>query len=488
MKKTFLPWIVLSAVTLMMLFSSCKPAPSTPSDPFDPPDFTPTKAPSDWMEVGSYVSKAVQILPVALDKIPARHVALPENQSAELVMALSDGGCIAVSQAPVDAKEKSSSPMYFLRAIRFKADGSMMWDKLYKEDPFQGYVQKLCIFADDEFAVSLQVQLNNSTLYSAVSRLCRFSSEGGLLWRTMDDQMTPGALDYIFATKDGSVLAAGMLQVLNTDGSVGDNDIGLLRFEKDGTVSKRLTVGTPKNDSLMDAVYSPETGLVLSWRKELDGSSVISGMAVNQESQMDCYGEDLKNRWTSVMAPTDILFDMVALPGDGSVLVSGTMIKPTADLTATTSRSALYCFDKNGARPWIYTISEEKAWITAAAGLADGRFVAGWFQNTDKSGERSNLAILSPEGTLIKSLEPIPGIVQQLVSTKDGGFTVVLRQTVAPLPQPPYISSMWTDTEAVIAHFDSGLNLVWRRSIDQYKHALRSDIVVPTIEDHLLVG
>ena len=251
MNSRFPRWIILFAVTLMMLFSSCRPPVSTPSDPFDPPDFTPTQAPSDWTTISSHADTHVKVAPVALDKVPARHLSLPKNQSAELIKALSDGGCLAVSQVPVDEKDKSGNPVYYLRAIRFKADGSVMWDKQYNSDPFKGYMQKICVFSDSGFAVSLQIQLINSGSYSAVSRLCRFSSNGDLLWKTKDDQMKPGALDYIFAAKDGAVLAAGMLPVNNPDGSFGNNDIGLYRFEKDGTLSKYTTLVTPKNDNLM---------------------------------------------------------------------------------------------------------------------------------------------------------------------------------------------------------------------------------------------
>jgi hypothetical protein len=157
--------------------------------------------------------------------------------------------------------------------------------------------------------------------------------------------------------------------------------------------------------------------------------------------------------------------------------------------TANTSYiSELVRFTDTGKRLWTYSLERQNTWIMAAAMLEDGRFAAGWYWNTVDDNEESTLFILSSDGVLENEVAVYPGILQQIIATKESSFTAVLSQTVDGLPQPAYISSMWMDTEAIIAHFDSSLSLVWQRKIDQYKHALRTDIVIPCRKDNLLIG
>jgi len=478
---------LIFSLVVLLVFSSCSGF-SVPSDHFDPPDFTPTRTPTDWMVPQSGVYRHTEIAAVALDKIPAYPIKLSKSQSFDFVKPLSDGGCLAVCQVLVNGNESSRDPMNYLQAIRFHANGTLMWDKQYNANPFQGYINSVCVFPDGGFAVSLQVTLNDSTLYPSIDRLYRFSSEGGLLWISKDEQTVPRALQYLFATPNGAVITAGTTSAVKPDGSFDNNDVTLLKFEKDGTRSSMVTIGTPENDNLRNASYSSGTGLLLSWATQLKDSAVTSGIAYRQVSQIGCYDEDLHERWTSVIPLNENFFDVIALPNGEGSLAFASLVASQEDTSVTSSQSIFVYFDHDGARRWTYNVEEKKAWMMAAAKLGDGRFIGGWFWNTEESGEESSLVVLSPSGSVLKTINPLPGILQQIVSTKDGGFTVILRQTVGAIPQPLYISSIWTDSEAIIAHYDSSLNLVWQRSIDQYKHEMRLDVIIPTPDDRLLIG
>gem|GEM_PF-7061477 len=483
MRRKLPGWPLIYCLTVLMAISAC----TASKDPFDPPDFTPAEVPADWMTVDVKVQH-IEVAAVALEKVPARSIALPEMQTLSLIKPLPDGGCLAVSQVPMDVKDPNGNTMACLRAIRFKADGAVDWDRSYGEDPYTGYPVSLCILSDGGFAVSLRVSRKESASYDPVDRVCRFSADGAEIWRSEDDKTVPGGLEHLFATQDGAVLAAGMAASENPDGSFNRNHIVLSRFEKDGRLSKHLILDAEGNAALMDAAYTNETGLVLAWWNETADQGSAVGVADQQVSQIGCFSENLNARWISKMAVGERLYKVSAMSGEEGVLASGTVSVPAGSASAAAFRSALFCCNEQGERTWTYSEEEGGTWIQTAVRLSDGRFVGGWHRTAAEGGEASILVVLSNSGTPLMTLDPMPGIIQQLAPTKDGGWTAILRQTVGPIPQPPYISSLWTDSEAIVAHYDRDLRLVWRRTIDQYKHVLRMDLVVPTADDQLLIG
>ncbi len=464
---------LLLATTLAL--AGCTPS-SKAADPFDPPDFTPTPAPSDWFSPDSvHTVHYVAVQPVDKDKVPAIHVELPAGQSSDLLAALPDGGCLAVSQTVVEGTETGQMPLYHPRVIRFKPDGTVALDRQLDIEAFGGYILAMCVFPDGSFSLSLRKQNNVTANGNPIDRLFRFSALGDLLWQSTDNAIfgdTPtsaGVLDRVFALADGAILAVGTVT------SDKGNDISLTRFEPDGTPSNRVMIGDSEFDSLMDADYDPGTGLAILWRAESIGVGTI------QRSYAGCYTERLEKRWSTVMPAGQPLYEVEAQP-DGGILAVGYLQR------ADSSRQTLFRFDPNGTVTWQFTSMDDPAWISAFARLADGRTIAGSFRSTADGGQESILTIMDVDGALLSETDPLTGVVRQLVATADGGFMAVLRQDVRTLPQPPYISSIWTDTEAIVARYDSAQKLVWRRTIDQYKHDIRSDIIFFTSDERLLVG
>lgn len=483
MRKILPEWLLIYCLMALMVISAC----TASRDPFDPPDFTTAEVPADWITVGHKVQH-VEVAAVASEKVPALSIALPETQTLSLLKPLPDGGCLAVSQLPMDVNDPNGNPMVCLQAIRFKADGTVDWDCSYGDDPYSGYPVSMCVFPDGGFAISLRISSKEAAAYESVDRLCRFSSDGAEIWRSDDGKTVPGGLEYLFATQDEAVLTAGMAASANPDGSFNRNHIVLSRFEKDGRLSKHLNLDTEGNDALMDASYTNETGLVLAWWNETADQASAVDVTDQQVSQIGCFSENLNTRWISKMAAGERLFKVSAMSGEAGALALGTVSVPAGSASAASFRFALFFCNDQGERTWTYSVEEEGTWIQTAARLSDGRFVGGWHRTSVEGGEASILVVLSNSGTPLMTLDPMPGIIQQLAPTKDGGWTAVLRQTVGPIPQPPYISSLWTDSEAIVAHYDRDLRLVWRRTIDQYKHVLRMDLVVPTADDQLLIG
>lgn len=483
MKKSF---IKLSAILLLIIFLST--AASCGIDPFDPPGLTPTNAPADWIVDNSGIEKYTKVAAININDVPARLIKLPKNQSSEFVKPLSDGGCIAFYQIFVKENDSSRNGSYYFHTVRFKADGTVLWDKQDKTTGLNGYAVSMRVFPDDGFVVSIHDSKKDSASLESVDKLARFSSDGSLLWMSEDEQTPAGSLYRIFALPDGSVIAAGSVPVTNPDRSVNFYDIGLLRFDRTGNIINHSTFSFLKNMHLSSASFENETGFVFTSRRNSEVSdSDQADTAYSRISQIDCFDKNLNIKWSYVSPPNEDIFKALALPGDEGSLVFTSVLSAQQGEAATTTKYNLIHFNTEGNIKWTCNV---KSCPLAAARLIDGSFILGLYQNTTEGGEYSCLSVINTSGILLKEINLVPGSINQIVPTKDGGVTIILSRKVRALPQPPHrsISFGAYDSEAIVVHYDKALNIVWCRTIDQYKNDQRLDIIIPTSDDRLLVG
>lgn len=481
-----IPMLLVALLAALVIVTVFFPEHAPGVDPFDPPDFTPTPAPSDWSRFELDLHP-VAVEPVALDKIPVRRIALPEHLSSSLIQPTSDGGCLAVSYTLADPNDASGKSGYYLRGTRFKADGSVLWDSRYENDPFTGYPVSLCIFPDDSFAVSIRLTDTASAEGLTLDQLVRFTAYGTKSWQSSEGQTAAGALDHLFAGPDGAVLAAGSVTTNQTDGNF-ENKISLLRFDKGGGLSGQLQVSGSGNQLLSDAAYTEESGLVLVWWRETTGEQSSPNAGFTQIAQAGCFGADFSQKWIKEMEPGINLYNVQILPDGKGILAFGNAPAPEGFVPDTAVLSTIFHLTSQGSLDWTYSPDEANKWLMNAAMLSDGRIIAGKYDGGAESGNISSLLVFPEDSQTPEVLAGLPGTVQQLIPTRDGGITAVSQQSVRTIPQPPYVSSIWTDTAVIIAHYDRYLKLVWQRTIDQYKHSLRGDIVIATVDDRLLVG
>ncbi len=449
-------------------------------DPFNPPDTTPPAVPSDWLSMDVDLHPAT-IEPINLAQIPARQIALPSVQSAALLLPAPDGGCLSLSQASAD----NDKTIFYLRAIRYRPDGSKQWDRRYDSYPVNGYPVSLCVFPDNSCAISLRLMDDSDPNGSFTDQLWRISPEGEILCQINDESVPAGSLDYLFARSDGAVVAAGTGIRNQTEGQA-VSVIRVLCFDKNGRQSKSVTAAaeTMENQMLVHASYAPEYGLALLWSH--DDPAKTSYLPVYQ---VTFFNNLLDITWSVGMDAGKSLSEGRILPANGNVLITGYITVPASDTAAATAHAALICIGSQGTAAWTYTEQETTpAWLSKAAALTDGRIIAGLYKSGSTGTETTDLLLLSEKGQYLQTVAVCPGQIQQIIPTQDGGFTGVLRQSIRTLPQPPFISSIWVDSEAVIVHYDAGLRLVWQRAVDQYKHDIRSDMVIATTDDRLLIG
>ncbi len=66
-----------------------------------------------------------------------------------------------------------------------------------------------------------------------------------------------------------------------------------------------------------------------------------------------------------------------------------------------------------------------------------------------------------------------------ITPTSDNGFIVKSIRIVDYIPQPAYVSSIWMDQEVVLTKYDINLDVIWRKTYDNYKNTLLVDYVMP---------
>ncbi len=229
----------------------------------------------------------------------------------------------------------------------------------------------------------------------------------------------------------------------------------------------------------MDAAYHPNTGWAVVWREE-DASSSVQEPGVR--SWLGCFDEKLEERWKVCTPGCDTLTN-VEPQSDGSVTTGGMR------QTGNSSRSILFRYGADGSQLWFYQPDgSTQSWVAGAVLLPDGGYAVASQRRSEHGVQESLVEILAADGEILDSTKAQPGFVSGLAATPDGGFTIVLRQEIGSLPQPPYISSIWTDAETIVVHYDAARQLIWRKTIDLYPLSTRREAVLPTAGGRLFVG
>lgn len=391
----------------------------------------------------------------------------------------------------------------------------MVWDRSYETARDDGYLMSACVFSDGGFAVGMQLNIQAATpaasggpaQFHAEARLLRFSADGTRQW-TADPGRTPaGSLERLFALADGSIICVGTVETVTAgqNGQVREtrNLVSVQRFDRDGKPLAQQALVIPGSASgghqlLQGASWSEGVGLVIAWRYFLTAPAVRD--PADQGTCLTALTADLQEKWSVRLPACSTIGETVALAGSAGILATGTAPAPSGTAPAasgsapaasgsdTTTRSTLFHFSLQGSLDWSFAAGAPSTWLLAPARLSDGRIVLGQYQVRSDGSEGTDLFCLNADGSPNATLAELPGRLEKLVPAGDGGFTAVLRQVVQALPQPPYISSLWQDSEAIVCRFDRGLNLTWRRTIDQYKWERRSDLIVVSAMDRLFVG
>ncbi len=476
-RRTLLPLPLLAALLALPLLASSCAGPAAAGDWLDPTAGAATPVPTDWLSIGNGITPA-PVVAVAPGKVPASRLALPEDAYGQ-ILPTSDGGALWVADVAADPKDTTGASGRRIRAIRYTATGAVAWDRTDGTTPaLHAYVGQAVLFADGGYAVVLH-EATGSATGTMQDRILRYAADGTP--RAADRQPVgeAGAFEHVFALADGTLLAAGTAQVFE-GGTQAASEIVLTRIPKDSATLEERRFARSDGVMLYDADWAEGTGLVAVWRTMVQGE----GGSTRWDSTVGLFGEDLAERWTKAMPAGLGLTGATALAdGKGLYLAAQRQAGDPAQ-----ALPVLLLLDKDGTTRWERTGEGGQTWFLDPVLLKDGRTLVAHAMAQTAGGGSTEVLLLSAAGEPVSAVARIPGFLTFLAGTKDGGATLCTRQAVKPLPQPPYISSMWQDTRAVVAHLDGSLTVTWTRVIDQFKNALRGDVVVPTSEGRLLVG
>lgn len=262
----------------------------------------------------------------------------------------------------------------------------------------------------------------------------------------------------ILRTKDGYI-AVGE----TSDGSY-PGDVYIAKYDK---LLLEKTYGGSDFDYPYTAAYNENMGILVSGKSQ-SGESVFGNNPFTALFDKDT----LELKWSKRVqfaGSADCLSDTAAYLSCGKTTEDGVKIVITK-------------VSEDGEVIWESEPLEQM--ISDMAELSSGKVIVS--QHYAKDEKMVNKFVLIDEnGKILKETET--EIYGNLTATDDGGFIIVAERPVRSVPQPPYISAIWTDNETVAAKYDEGLNLVWRKTYDTLQGEMGTDTVVPEKDGSLMI-
>ena len=262
----------------------------------------------------------------------------------------------------------------------------------------------------------------------------------------------------ILKTKDGYI-AVGE----TSDGSY-PGDVYIAKYDK---LLLEKTYGGSDFDYPYTAAYNENMGILVS------GNSQSAESVFGNNPFAALFDKDtLELKWSKRVqfaGSADYLSDTAAYLSCGKATEDGVKIVITK-----VSEDGEVIWESEPLEQIIYDIAE----------LSSGKVIVS--QHYAKDGDMVNKFVLIDEnGIILKETET--EIYGSLTATDDGGFIIVAERPVRSVPQPLYISALWTDNETVAAKYDEELNLLWRKTYDSLQGEMGSDTVVPQKDGSLMI-
>lgn len=405
------------------------------------------------------------IPPVSPSKAGELRIALPADMASPRVVAMPDGGALALGQRGEDGEWRN--PPSAILAARFGADGRTLWTKTYGElpDAHLGSVQKL---GEDGFAFTCSVPEKNHTWQYAV--FC--AGDGHITYQEFNEQTF--LYQHILRT-DAGIVAVG--DGLYRDGKLTD-DTGRGNLDEElsilaqGEVSSEFFSRQARAEgyfSPSEALWTEEAGLVILAYKKANAGSKPEILAYDTQTleRKWNFGRDGERSYLSGFTATV-----------GGLLVNG----------FAAGKPFILKLDNNGKQLWEIAPDEGKVSVTAIAAFPDGGFAAAIHRyKEDDPGRGAYLARFGPGGAVLKKIELPREIIQTIRPTGGGGLLTVGTQNIKTLPQPALLSSIWYDSETIVTKYDGDLHIQWRKVYDKYKDSIRQDIAVPAADGRIIV-
>ena len=98
---------------------------------------------------------------------------------------------------------------------------------------------------------------------------------------------------------------------------------------------------------------------------------------------------------------------------------------------------------------------------------------------------QGRLILISKDGEILKEADS--DVFGKITPTSDGGFIIVSERAVRSVPQPVYVSALWTDNETVATKFSEDFEILWRKTYDSVKGRTGTDTVTAKKDGSLMI-
>lgn len=459
--------------------------------------------------------KESQLVDINIEIASNKHLA-----QDPIIRKCSDGYLIALSRTIGDSQMISNDNVVKLIPIIYKIDfeGMIVWHKEYEPLINGGSVTSIFTYENGDFGYSVTAYPNinfGNMFYSAMgveldgiatsARLVRCSMLGSPIWSKDFDDYCGNLFKYVFMNDQEHLVTVGEIvespePIYSSFGKPMDIDIIVMEIDDEGEKLKSEVFGGSYIDYLEGATYDQEHGVVITgWSNPLsfmDEANNKAGYELYKKSPfiVDNESEERKHYdyialinnelelnwvWNTVnnerfnYDQITISEDHILIPGSERIYNQFTL-SPSSHMTVQRSFWKKFNFEGELVHnhyvedslpgPEILCLTSNNRII-----LASGNMGTGWLYIFNSSGEEIDM----------KNLVYTP---ESITASDDGGFIIKSIRTVKSLPQPLYISSIWTDSEVLIERYNQDFNLAWRKTYDDYPDSIEIDLVYPLID------
>ncbi len=468
-------FIALVLLTVMMLLSSCLEGTGTAAR--NGREAGSRETPDDWVTIGGkYPYKSLSNLHPF--KVPEIKIDA-EMASGQGKLETCNDGFVCVSVKPV-SQDVEAAELKKPLARKYDNTGKLLWEKEYEYSSSTGFINNLVICADNGFLYTIQTypQYSADGVIYEKSLIIRCGENGDMLWKHELDDYSGNMVMTAILAEDGEVWLIGTGRMKNgvqTKEEIPDT-IAVTRLDADGNPVGQNWFGGNDFDYVYSAYYNKASGLIL-WgsSQSRDGDFAIDKDS-NRNDFIACMNNRLELQWIH-HAGMNKGYDTAPLISDnGEVYILGSMYE-----AGSKPKGFLSKLDREGSIVWEKQVFGDY-WGNSVSQAVNGDIlIAKGYSDTGM------IAVVDSDGNekkLFDGLEFNPG---EIYPVESGGFIVTATRNVGYVPQPPFISSIWYDTELVVIKYNSEYEIEWRKTYDRYQNQRGMDLAWPQPDGSLVI-
>lgn len=260
----------------------------------------------------------------------------------------------------------------------------------------------------------------------------------------------------------GGVIAVGE----TSDGSY-PGDVYIAKYNEDGTKVSEKTYGGRDFDYPYTVKYNENMGILISGRSQ-SAESIFGGVPFAALFDKDT----LEFKWSKKVqfaGSADYLSDTAAYISCGKYV--GDELRITVTKVSKTGET-------------IWEAEPVSQVVDSVAELESGKVIVS--QHIAKDGRmQGRLILISEDGKIEKEADS--EVFGKITPTSDGGFVIISERAVRSVPQPAYVSALWTDNETVATKYSESFEILWRKTYDSVKGETGTDTVVAQNDGSLMM-